>query len=194
MKLNLIIKLCIIHFIIILPISITSLPVKSYDLKNLKISTFKIDDKFKGAQASGIMDATQQEIWDVLTDHNNASEFMPNIIKSKVLKRNGNKLWIELEVGFPFLKESYISEITEEKIHYRLSWKQHEGPFIAFNGKYILHPSVNGKTEMIYFIEIDHKLLSDWIREYLIKNSIPNMYNAVHNRIVSKRSKRTPLH
>ncbi|HEX7649461.1 MAG TPA: SRPBCC family protein, partial [Noviherbaspirillum sp.] len=57
--------------------------------------------------ASGFVSATPQDAWKVLTDYERLPQFVPELVESKVVKRNGNEVLLEQESRAGFLFFSY---------------------------------------------------------------------------------------
>jgi len=77
-------------------------------------------------------------LWDVLTDYENLSRFIPNLTSSSLLWRQGNRVGLE-QVGtqqFCGLRFSarVKLELTELKDQGRLSFRMLEGDFRCFEG------------------------------------------------------------
>lgn len=68
-------------------------------------------------QASGLVRATPQQTWAVLTDYGRLSEFVPDLRSSKLLSRRGDEAIIEQlgSIGFIFMRQSIhlVVRVTE---------------------------------------------------------------------------------
>lgn len=68
-------------------------------------------------RASGLVRATPQQTWAVLTDYGRLSEFVPDLLSSKLLSRCGDEAVIEQQgsIGFIFTRRSIhlVVRVTE---------------------------------------------------------------------------------
>ncbi|MEO6351528.1 MAG: SRPBCC family protein [Burkholderiaceae bacterium] len=68
-------------------------------------------------QVSGLVRATPQQTWAVLTDYGRLSEFVPDLLSSKLLSRCGDEAIIEQQgsVGFIFVRQPIhlVVRVTE---------------------------------------------------------------------------------
>jgi len=94
---------------------------------------------FFAVQAAGVARATPQQVWRVLTDYERLEEFVPDLVSSSVLSRNGNEAVIEQKSRTAILflvhtvqmvvriEEQPYSALTVERLsgdmrHYRARW------------------------------------------------------------------------
>lgn len=69
-------------------------------------------------QVSGLVRATPQQTWAVLTDYGRLSEFIPALLSSKLLSRCGDEAIIEQQgsIGFFFMRQAIhlVVRVTEQ--------------------------------------------------------------------------------
>jgi ribosome-associated toxin RatA of RatAB toxin-antitoxin module len=107
-------------------------------------------------QASGLVRATPQQTWAVLTDYGRLSEFVPDLLSSKLLSRCGDEAIIEQQgsIGFIFMRQSIhlvvrvienpfstldVALVAGDMKHYASRWElapleQGAGTRIAYRG------------------------------------------------------------
>ncbi len=142
------------------------------------------DDKGNsiGAEAYGTIDCEINTLWDILTDHNRSAEFMPNMKKNEILKRHGNALTTKTTVSIGVKDIEYTCSVIEDKSSYTMTWKQLNGPFIKNEGMWVLKNGENGKVIVYYKAIMMHSLMPEWVKDKLLKNSIPNLFTALQKR------------
>ena len=79
-----------------------------------------------------------QFLWDVLTDYENLSRFIPNLARSRLLWRQGNRVGLEQVGSQQFCGLRFSArvqlELTEQREQGRLSFRMLEGDFRCFEG------------------------------------------------------------
>ena len=77
-------------------------------------------------------------LWDVLTDYENLSRFIPNLASSRLLWRRGNRVGLEQVGSQQFCGLRFSArvqlELTEEREQGRLSFRMLDGDFRCFEG------------------------------------------------------------
>ena len=146
--------------------------------------------RIRGAKAVTIMETTPKLLWEVLTDHDHIEEFMPNINESKLIKREGKRVWVLKSLAASIFKVKVVLEITEDTNKYVLSWKQSKGPFKFHIGKWILEPYGKNRTKITYSIEMAHPLLPKWLGYRLMNKDIPKMFRSVYKRVKHIKAKK----
>jgi ribosome-associated toxin RatA of RatAB toxin-antitoxin module len=98
------------------------------------------DQSFFRVDASGFAAATQQQVWQVLTDYERLSSFVPDMSLSRLISRTGHEAIIEQngKTGFLFIKRDVrlVMRVTEQPFstidialiegdmkHYAAQWK-----------------------------------------------------------------------
>jgi ribosome-associated toxin RatA of RatAB toxin-antitoxin module len=117
-------------------------------------------------QASGLVRATQQQTWAVLTDYTRLSEFVPGLQSSKLLSRSGDEVIIEQQGSIDFLFRQQaihlVVRVTEHPFsrldvalvkgdmkHYASRWKLE--PAVAEGGTRI---DYHGSMELNFFVPL----------------------------------------
>ncbi len=91
-------------------------------------------------------------LWSVLTNYNKLSDFIPNLISSKVVSRKENQIYLKQIgsqefLGFNFSAEVFI-KLIEDKKNGTLSFSLIKGDFRKFDGSWKITnaPSVKGSS------------------------------------------------
>lgn len=157
-----------------------------------QITAIKDGTAYKGAVAVGFFNADCGEVWSVITDYAGSSEFMPEIRKSEMLKRNGFVVHVKNVFRVVIFNVTVVFEMTEDPSGKKLSWRQLEGPFRWNIGDWTLDDCGEGRTKATYHIEFDLPLLPTWAKRSLIRNSIPKLYKAIRARLEKIRNQKPP--
>lgn len=76
------------------------------------------DQSFFRVDASGFAAATQQQVWQVLTDYERLSSFVPDMSLSRLISRTGHEAIVEQngKTGFLFIKRDVrlVMRVTEQ--------------------------------------------------------------------------------
>lgn len=105
-------------------------------------------------QISGIVRATPQQTWAVLTDYGRLSEFVPDLSSSKLLSRCGDEVVIEQQgsIGFLFFRQPIhlLVRVTEQPFS-RLDVALLEGDMKHYASHWELSPLESGaRTRIAY--------------------------------------------
>ncbi len=147
----------------------------------IAISTIKENNKYLGARATGIIDASPSMVWGMITDYPASPQFMPHVKKSEIVRKDGNRIWVKNIMSFLVFNVKFTCEMIEERNTLRVSWNQSEGPFKFNRGSWEIRP-YGDKVMLTYFVEFEHPLLPNWARESLITKSIPTLFKAIRDR------------
>ncbi len=103
-------------------------------------------------------DQTVDDLWEVLTDYEGLSEFIPNLSSSKLIERSGNRVTLsqigsqQLVLGLKFSAEVQL-ELTEHRPEGLLQFRMIKGDFRRFEGSWRLQ-SVPDQTLVLYELTV----------------------------------------
>ena len=103
-------------------------------------------------------DQTVDDLWEVLTDYEGLSEFIPNLSSSKLIERSGNRVTLsqigsqQLVLGLKFSAEVQL-ELTEHRPEGLLQFRMVKGDFRRFEGSWRLQ-SVPDQTLVLYELTV----------------------------------------
>ncbi|KAM7254063.1 hypothetical protein ACFE04_031745 [Oxalis oulophora] len=133
--------------------------------------------------------APVREVWNVLTAYESLPELVPNLAISKVLSRENNKVRIVQEgckgLLYMVLHARVILDLCE-RLEQEISFKQVEGDFDSFQGKWVLEQLGSHHTLLKYNVESKmHKdsFLSEAIMEEVIYEDLPSNLCAIRDYI-----------
>lgn len=134
-----------------------------------------------------VMDASVEQIFNVLKDYESYPEFMDGVTSVDILSRDGGKVQAEYSLNV-IKKFSYTLNLVEEAPN-KLSWSFDNGDIFKINnGSWTLKDLGDGTTEVTYAIEVEIKIKmmgSGMITKKLVQTSLPSMMKEVEKRAQS---------
>jgi|GEM_PF-1446005 Polyketide cyclase / dehydrase and lipid transport. len=109
-----------------------------------------------------VIDATPDDVWDVLTDYNHILSYHPNVKNFKILSEAGDKkkVWFSVASMCGLWKFEYVLSMHENKPLHRIEWQRDSGAFKVNEGSWVLEPVDDGaKTLVTYSKHMDGGLL-----------------------------------
>ena len=103
-------------------------------------------------------DQTVDHLWQVLTDYEGLSNFIPNLSSSKLIERSGNRVTLaqvgsqQLVLGLKFSAEVQL-KLTEHRPEGLLQFKMLKGDFRRFEGAWRLQ-AVPDQTLVLYELTV----------------------------------------
>ncbi|XP_026445645.1 uncharacterized protein LOC113346316 [Papaver somniferum] len=145
--------------------------------------------------ASITVKAPVREVWNVLTAYEKLPEIVPNLAISKILSRENNKVRI-LQEGckgllYMVLHARVVLDLCE-KLEEEISFKQVEGDFDSFWGRWRLEQHGTDHTQLKYIVESKmHRdsFLSEAIVEEVIYEDLPSNLCAIRDFIEKREAK-----
>lgn len=133
-----------------------------------------------------VFDFSIEQVYAVISDFDNYSEFLPEVKSSKVLKSNGNKRTVELSVSM--MKDFTYTIIATLDEPNGLSWVFEKGEVFKSNtGSWKLKALSNTQTQVTYEVAADFKLfVPGAIAKKLIAVSLPKMLETYKLRIAEQ--------
>lgn len=128
------------------------------------------------AKRTEIMDVELDALWDVITDYEGYADFVEGLSKTKILKREGNDVYVEYHVNMMLKNFKYVL-VHREKPKKGLVWEMVEGDFFKYNnGSWDLKEKGKGKVEATYTVEVGLPLLvPKAVVNTLVGSSLPSM-------------------
>lgn len=111
-------------------------------------------------EAEVSIDAPAKEVWDVLTDYDSLSDFIPGMTESRILERNGEGRAVIEQKGalslFPYVFERRLVLLVEEKPMQHITFRMQEGDFDSYRGHWKLSRT-NGTVSLGLSIDASHR-------------------------------------
>ncbi|KAL3689399.1 hypothetical protein R1sor_015708 [Riccia sorocarpa] len=130
-----------------------------------------------------------KDVWNVLTDYECLSEFIPNLASSKIVSRESNRVRLVQEgckcVLYMVLHARVVLDLWEKPEH-EIIFQQVEGDFDSFQGKWTLEALGPQHTLLKYIVDTKmhkHCLLAEAIVEEVIYEDLPANLCAIRDRV-----------
>jgi ribosome-associated toxin RatA of RatAB toxin-antitoxin module len=161
--------------------------------EGLIVEALPANGSARGVKATATIRSEPEAVWRTLTDYAAFPEYMPHIVQSKILKREGNISWVAITFSLIVKKVNYTLEIVHEREvkPWKIAWTRVEGDLKSITGYYILHETPKG-TLLEYSEMVDSgSFIPGFIQELLTKRSIPNLYKAIAEHAAQHESSQT---
>ncbi|KAH7282408.1 hypothetical protein KP509_35G029500 [Ceratopteris richardii] len=139
--------------------------------------------------ASITVKASSKDVWSVLTEYETLPEFVPNLVNSKILSREGERVRL-LQEGckcllYMVLHARVILDLWEEP-EQGISFRQIEGDFDSFEGTWTLHQLGSQHTVLKYAVDTKiwkNCILAESLVEEVIYEDLPSNLCAIRDRV-----------
>lgn len=143
------------------------------------------------ARAIGIVDAPPAQVWKHIDRCADYKEFLPRVVDSEELSRDGEKVKCRTVVDLPFPLGSLESRLNcrHRKLkgdRFERTWKFYEGAYYVNEGRWRLSPWGDGgkRTLVEYTIKVAPKMkLPSTLRREAQKMTLPKVIDAVRKRV-----------
>lgn len=132
------------------------------------VEEIQTDSGMRGVQATFLVKASREKIWNTLLDYDNFQKFFQGIDRMKVLEQDQNGARVEFWADAILWKLHYILYRNYEKPGYRLTWKQESGDLKDIEGSWwILDTDDPEKKLLVYesYVDIGYSLITWAIRK-----------------------------
>ena len=140
-------------------------------------------------------------MWSVISDYDHLAEFIPDLRRSRVVERDGNRLLVEQTGGFGFLFFQQLVELKLEVLESppgRIVARAVGGNFKEMEGRYELENLPTGAVRLSYFGRLVPdfsmpSLIGRVVVRSLLKKQFVAMVNEVLRRHALARGANSPL-
>lgn len=119
-----------------------------------------------------------RQMYDLVLDIDRYGEFLPWCRSGRVVKRDGNTVTAELQIGFRMIRERFTSRITCEEDRYALAVEYVAGPLKYLHSHWRFVPCQDGGCEIHFDISFE-------FRSKLMEKLMAALFNEVVYRMVS---------
>ncbi|HUU02762.1 MAG TPA: SRPBCC family protein [Myxococcota bacterium] len=120
----------------------------------------------------GLIKASPDKVWDVLTDYNHYTQFFPNLANLEIVRRSGNDAVLAYELEVPGSNIEYTlvhHHVPRRRIDIRLA--DDEGDIQTGAWRWELIPSAAGKRTIVVYTLYTDVRESSWIIRQVLKSS-----------------------
>ncbi|MDP8246713.1 MAG: SRPBCC family protein [Candidatus Tritonobacter lacicola] len=138
--------------------------------------------------ARGFIPYPPDVVFRYLLDYDRFVEFMPHMMESRVLERDGNsmKVYQKLNLPWPLANKWYRSIIDIDSEHHRLSWVTDEGNLKSCTGGWVVKP-VEGGSMVIYTVVLDPGgYYPVWVVNSMQRRSLPAVIRSLREFIANE--------
>lgn len=96
---------------------------------------------------------TQQQLFDLVADVDRYAEFLPWMAASRIRRREGNTVWVEMEIGRASLRRRFGSKGVLEPPH-RIAIEGEDPLFERFSQVWTFEPAQDGGTHVEVRVDI----------------------------------------
>ena len=117
---------------------------------------------------------TQEQMFQLVSDIENYSEFLPWCISTRIRSREGNELLADMVIGYKVFRERFTSRVilTEPE---RIDVTYSRGPFKYLTNHWIFLPEADGTCTVDFYVEFEFR-----------SNLMQKMIGLVFNEAVKK--------
>lgn len=137
--------------------------------------------------AYGHVAAPIDKVWASITGYDRYKEFLPMVVESRLVKRQGNKVWQRLVMRPPFpMHDHWVVNLNQEdRANGRLSFGMDDGNLRMEHGYWKLDPLPGGKTKVHYHITVDPWLdvVPQWLIQMGTNQIMPSVIKGVRRRV-----------
>lgn len=95
--------------------------------------------------------------WAVLTDYDHLAQFVPDMLESRAVQRDGSRVSVTQrgQAGFIFKRDFVVNLIVNEQPPDSIDIVQASGSFRMFNARYALFAAAGARTRVTYVAEVE---------------------------------------
>ena len=149
-----------------------------------------------GAEASGLLAYSPDEVWSVLTDFQTWPTFMPHLISSEVTQTEGRRQWVRQDFRILMSRMAHTTIYELDPRHGRLSWEldlEQAHDIAGSQGSWELAPANGGKSTLLrYTSELDSgRHVPAFVERMLFERSIDELFASLRSEL-ARRASRAP--
>ena len=141
------------------------------------------------ARAMAVIDATPEQVWQHIDACEHFKEFVPRVVVSEVLSREGEQIRFRSRVDMPFPLRDIESELLcRHRAYggavYERRWKGLTGPMKVNEGSWRIFPWTGGRTLVVYTARIAPEMkIPPKIRMMAQRITLPKTVTALRERV-----------
>lgn len=164
-------------------------PALQNDNAYVEISTEKRPARERRILASILIPQPVEQVWQVITDYERLSEFVPNLTTSKLIPNSEGRIRLEQIGAQCFLKFKFCARVVvdmTENFPHELGFAMQEGDFKQFEGAWKLEPTEDAQsTQLSYALSVKppRAMPAGLIEHHICHNLTTNML-AIRQRVL----------
>ncbi|MEL6350705.1 MAG: SRPBCC family protein [Cyanobacteria bacterium J06627_28] len=152
----------------------------------VEISTEKRPARERRILASVIIPQPVEKVWEVITDYERLSDFIPSLTSSKLIPNSDGRIRLEQIGAQCFLRVKFCARVVldmTENFPHEVGFSMREGDFNQFEGSWQLEPTEQGVTRLSYDLFVKPpRAMPVKLIEHHIRNNLTTNLLAIHKR------------
>lgn len=175
---------------------VVSPQIARVELSNGEISITRNEDESYTARLR--LNASPEEVWNVIADYNSFSQFLPNIISSDTLETEGNRYVVEQVSEQRVLFFNVRSRIRLEHLeteNQRIDFRLIEGDLAQLEGAWTIEPTEDGDSLLLtQTVRVEPAAGTPESVFYdIFERSLANTLNAIHDEVLRRQAEMLSL-
>jgi coenzyme Q-binding protein COQ10 len=130
-----------------------------------------------------VLPYTPEQLFDLVADVERYPEFLPWCLAARVTRRERDRFWADLMIGFKMVREKFTSRVTLDRANHRIDVTYEEGPFKFLDNHWIFHPMADGSCRLDFHVEFEFRsTLLSRIIGVLFHEAVRRMVHAFEGR------------
>ena len=145
-------------------------------------------------EARALVQAPPEKVWPIIADVAHYKDWMPRVLESEVVSREGDEIVsrLVLDMPFPFGDLTSLTTVVhtvEPGRLYKRVWRLRGGDFLENAGSWTLEPHAEGRaTRITYEILSEPNVpLPSFILESAQRTSLPELFTRLRDRVGEKK-------
>ncbi len=149
------------------------------------------EDGGTGVEATALVDAMPEEVYDVITDYDHYPEFIPSLVDAKVLEWESEDVCVLMEkLRVAFKTIEYTIRITHDRAKLSTQWTRHGGFMNRNDGGWTCKPYGKGRSLVTYRVAVEAGILvPQFVIDRLSRGSLPDLFAGLRRRVGERRGK-----
>ena len=152
----------------------------------VNISTEKRSARERRILASVVIPQPREKVWQILTDYERLSDFIPSLTSSKLIPNADGRIRLEQIGAQCFLKVKFCARVVlemTEKFPHEIGFAMQEGDFKRFTGAWQLDSLQEDETRLSYDLLVTPpRAMPTALIEHHIRNNLTTNLLAIHQR------------
>lgn len=144
------------------------------------------ESTLKDVRCVGIVKATPDRIWSVLTDYEAYGRIFPRILRSEVRAKDGHSEdhYSLLDYPWPLADRWTVNRITHDAVRRAINWRRVEGSVREVVGSWQLIPD-GEHTVVVYKVRLDPgiPLVPAWAIDWGTKQVAPDIIRSIRRQV-----------
>lgn len=146
------------------------------------------DPSQRKVRANVIVDRSPRHVWAVLTDFPSRPKFTPDVKDMRVVRVEGNRVWVDEFLEFLYVDIYFRIINTLEPQSGKMSWvldKGVEHDIADTKGEWQLFPVAEGEQTLLsYWADVDTgQPVPGFIEKYLMQSSLPRLLGRIRDEV-----------